>query len=334
MNKTTRQLLLELLEYASRQDHLPVYQAISRLIEYLDQSELNEQDIPLTRLSAQIDNFQQNKINKNDVLLDFLWAIESFGYAVRNLNLSQKIEELSAELKKGNKEFKKNFDIDIIDLKEIPPANTGAGDQDTFELFARGFLQALGYFIEDGPNRGADGGKDLIIIEPLSGIINDARRRWLVSCKHFAHSGKAVGVDIEKDINDRLQQFDCDGFMAFYSTLPSSGLGNKFSSIASKGISVEVLDSGKIAQYLISDERLHNVVAQYFPESYKRKRKREIEYKYQQQLLIIEFGQKSKIEEAARRLDAINVHKARREYSRKLDLAEKERNLELSQLDS
>ena len=58
----------------------------------------------------------------------------------------------------------------LLDFKEIPKANTGNGDQDTFELFSRDFLENLGYEIIQHPDRGADGKKDMIIQELRQGI--------------------------------------------------------------------------------------------------------------------------------------------------------------------
>ena len=58
----------------------------------------------------------------------------------------------------------------MIDFKEIARANTGNGNQDSFELFARDFLNTLGYIIISEPSRGADGGKDLIVKEIRKGI--------------------------------------------------------------------------------------------------------------------------------------------------------------------
>ncbi len=71
-----------------------------------------------------------------------------------------------------------------LDFKEIPQANLASGEQDTFELFARDFLETLGYEIISEPNRGADSGKDLIVLETRIGIGGKSFVKWLVSCKH------------------------------------------------------------------------------------------------------------------------------------------------------
>ena len=155
--------------------------------------------------------------------------------------------------------------MSLVDFKEIPPANTGSGKQDTFELFARDFFWNLGYKIGEDPSRGADGGKDLILIEPLSGIYSDAEKRWLVSCKHYAHSGGSVSGKHELDILGRVKVYKCDGFIAFYSTLPSSGLANTISKIKDD-ISVQVFDGAKIEQFLVTEQQLQICLAKIFSE--------------------------------------------------------------------
>jgi hypothetical protein len=155
----------------------------------------------------------------------------------------------------------------LIDFKAIPQANKTDGNQDRFELFARDFVKALGYEVEEQPGRGQDGGKDLLIRESLRGILQTIPRRWLLSAKHFAHSGRAVGTKDEINIRDRVDTFDADGFLGFYSTLPSSGLINAFKGLK-KHIQVNHFDSALIGQYLLTDRRLDSVFKAYFPKSY------------------------------------------------------------------
>jgi hypothetical protein len=154
-----------------------------------------------------------------------------------------------------------------IDFKEIPQANTGSGDQDTFELFARDFLKTAGFTIEEDPSRGPDRGKDLLVCETLASLVQPKKRRWVVSCKHYAHGGKAVSDSDEIDIVGRVRKFKVDGFMAFYSTVPSSALSQTFTSHKDE-IDVEVWDREKIEDKLLSEPRLKTVLARYFPKSY------------------------------------------------------------------
>ena len=154
----------------------------------------------------------------------------------------------------------------ILDFTEIPQANTGKGDQDTFEFFARDFLtEILNFEIISEPNRGADGGKDIIAVEHQSGSLSSSNVVWLISCKHYAHSGKSVNESDEQNISDRLRQHSANGFLGFYSTLPSSGLNNRLDSYR-KDFKISILDNGRIEQLLLAKK--NSIIKRYFPKSY------------------------------------------------------------------
>ena len=155
----------------------------------------------------------------------------------------------------------------IVDFTEINPANSSDGNQDQFELFARDFIEAIGFTIISHPDRGPDGGKDLIISETLSGIRKSSKRIWILSAKHYAHSGKSVGVNDEINIRDRVEKHKADGFFGFYSTLPSSGFADTLNGLNDK-IIVDYFDKGMIQQQLITNPILENVFRAYFPKSY------------------------------------------------------------------
>ncbi|MFI5141096.1 MAG: restriction endonuclease, partial [Bacteroidia bacterium] len=108
----------------------------------------------------------------------------------------------------------------LIDFKEIPQSNGTMPTQDIFEKFARDFFKSIGYEIELDPARGADGGIDIKVSE----LIDNKKFFWLVSCKHYAHTGKSITKKIETDINDRIVQEKCDGFIGFYSTIANASL--------------------------------------------------------------------------------------------------------------
>jgi hypothetical protein len=163
----------------------------------------------------------------------------------------------------------------IIDLKEIPEAHLATGDQDRFELFARDFLEALGFRVVEGPGRGADRGRDLIVGESVAGAVTATERIWVVSAKHKAHSGKSVTDADELDPIGRVRKYEAHGFMAFYSTLPSGGLDDTFARIRTQ-TDVYVWDRGRIEQKLLSDPRLKDVLQGYFPESVKRLRTQQV----------------------------------------------------------
>jgi hypothetical protein len=58
----------------------------------------------------------------------------------------------------------------ILDFKEIPAPQLASDNQDAFELFSREVLAFVGYEIVEGPSRGPDAGKDLIVSESRKGV--------------------------------------------------------------------------------------------------------------------------------------------------------------------
>lgn len=151
----------------------------------------------------------------------------------------------------------------MINFAEVP-------DGEIWELFTRDFLAELGFYIESSPDRGADAGKDLLAREDLSGNLGGYEFRWLVSCKHYAVSGRAIGEPDEQNILERIEAFEADGFLGFYSTVPSAGLNTRLKALR---------DGGKIKDFRIFDHKLIEnylirvgysvLLMRYFPESYK-----------------------------------------------------------------
>jgi hypothetical protein len=154
-----------------------------------------------------------------------------------------------------------------IDFTEIPAGNKGGKDQDTFELFACDFLESLGYEIVERPSRGPDGKKDLIVkFNSAPGITSDSKTRWLVSCKHNAHSNKGVSDTDEPDISDRIQKHNCNGFIGFYSTIPTSSLSDKIHALKDR-LLITVYDSKRIEKEIYGLKDKGRILATYFPKS-------------------------------------------------------------------
>ena len=152
----------------------------------------------------------------------------------------------------------------IIDFKEIPQANTGSGLQDSFELFSRDFLEDLGFEILQHPDRGPDGKKDLIVGEMRKGIAGKTLLKWLVSCKHFAHSGKSISDTEEPDIMDRVNARKCDGFIGIYSTIPATSLNAKLQGYSNKIESI-IYDRERIEKQLLANVQGIKLAKRYFP---------------------------------------------------------------------
>jgi hypothetical protein len=154
----------------------------------------------------------------------------------------------------------------VLDFREIPIAKGGSADADTFEQFGSELLRLIGYTNVRGPNRGPDGGKDLIAEEIRKGISKDTKVCWLVSCKHFIHSGKAVGVKDESDISDRVNQHGCSGFLGIYTILPSAALEDR---LRQQSFEYQLLTPEQIEKFLLDTPEGIKLAERYFPESMK-----------------------------------------------------------------
>jgi len=162
--------------------------------------------------------------------------------------------------------------VGFVDFKEIPTAKGGQEGQDAWALFTREFFTALHIDVEEGPDRGPDSGRDLLIAEARKGILGSGQHRWLVSCKHYAHSNKSVSNRDEPDVLGRVSKFKADGFIGFYSTIPSSELNRTLESYKSK-INVITYDSALIERNLLNNPDLNGVFERFFPQSYREYRK-------------------------------------------------------------
>lgn len=163
----------------------------------------------------------------------------------------------------------------MIDYKEID------SDGEVWELFARDFLEEIGFFVESSPGRGADGGKDLLVTEQLSGNLNKYKFKWLVSCKHYAGSNKSVNERDEINIQERLDSFKADGFIGFYSTVPSAALMTRLE---------QLKENGKIKDFRFFDGKLienhlvrigySRLLMRFLPESYKKIKPRHLIFEH------------------------------------------------------
>ncbi len=157
--------------------------------------------------------------------------------------------------------------MSTIDFQEIPEAHFASGEQDTWELFGADFFEALGYKVVDRPSRGPDLGKDLLLVEVRTGVAGDTEVRWLVSCKHHAHSGRSVGLEDEQNIVERVEGKKCQGFIGCYSTLPSSSLAARLKELESR-FEVQTFDRGRIEKHLLA-KNCTQVAERYFPTSFR-----------------------------------------------------------------
>jgi hypothetical protein len=106
----------------------------------------------------------------------------------------------------------------------------------------------------------------LIVEEVCKGISRNTKIRWLVSCKHFIHSGKAVGVKDESDISDRVNQHKCAGFLGVCSTFPSTSLEER---LQQQPFESQLLTPEQIEKYILDNPQGIKLAERFFPESIK-----------------------------------------------------------------
>ena len=154
----------------------------------------------------------------------------------------------------------------ILRFLEISPAHNGT-ERDQFELFAREVLVHEGFTVIAGPDRGADAGRDMIVEETRRGPGGSSIVRWLVSCKHKAHSGQSVTPADEQNLRDRIETHGCDGLICFYSTLPSSGLSTNLVALRPQ-FELIIYDSELIERKLIDNPWGRTLAARFMPISF------------------------------------------------------------------
>jgi len=150
----------------------------------------------------------------------------------------------------------------MIDFRELPDDGT------RFEQLVRELL--LTYELSPRwTGQGPDQGRDLIATETATGPIGTFNRIWLVSCKHYAHSGRAVGRQDVASVVDDCRQAKADGFLLVCSTHPSSGTIQKLSELAAdraNRLTTAYWDSVELEKRLLNPTGF-SLAHQFFPES-------------------------------------------------------------------
>ncbi|SES33783.1 Restriction endonuclease [Vreelandella subterranea] len=148
----------------------------------------------------------------------------------------------------------------MLDFGELPKDGT------RFEQLVREILLKKGlrpHWTGVGP----DSGRDLLVEEEMNSQIENTKRLWLVDCKHYAASGKVVGINDVTDIRDRCERIGTQGFLLVCSTTVSSELSRKLDEIdKNTGIATKVWDSITIEKLLLNPVS-YSVAQQFFPVS-------------------------------------------------------------------
>lgn len=152
----------------------------------------------------------------------------------------------------------------MLDFKEL------SKDGNDFELLIRELLYRRGlevYWTGKGP----DGGKDLIFTERINGNFSLFEKRWVVQCKHNAHSGKAVSPgDIDSIIN-LCSSYNTTGYLLACTTCITSKLAEMLKNIDdnnSNFLSTAIWDATKIEMELLKPINW-DIALTFFPKSLK-----------------------------------------------------------------
>ncbi|WP_194540460.1 restriction endonuclease [Paenibacillus sp. JZ16] len=146
----------------------------------------------------------------------------------------------------------------MLDFKELK------ADGNDFELLVRELLFSIGMKVH-WSGKGPDGGKDLLCIETLDSKFQKMEKIWLVQCKHFAHSERAVSVNDLDSVIDSCSQHGASGYLLICSTFPSSAVVNRLESInAQHGLNTAYWDGTTIERYL-STPKTWPIAQRFFP---------------------------------------------------------------------
>lgn len=157
-----------------------------------------------------------------------------------------------------------------VDFSELSTGLKG----EKLEQLTRLLAQKEG-FQTSWTGRGPDGGKDLRLIEKLSGPMTTLRIAWLVSCKDHSASGKAVTEAEAGEIRDKVEQHKANGFLLVTTTTAGTALKAKLDALDTEQggrIHTQVWDSATLTVKLLQPGN-EDIFKGFFPKSYKRLRK-------------------------------------------------------------
>lgn len=151
----------------------------------------------------------------------------------------------------------------MVDFTELPK------DGRAFEQLIREILLVMSLHPQ-WTGQGADQGRDIIATETLEGPLGIVERKWLVQCKHLAHSGESVGRKHVGSFDSDCRQISAEGYLLVVSTQPTSGLITKLTELADQSqtrLKIKIWDSVDIEK-LLTQPRLFSLGHLFFPKSF------------------------------------------------------------------
>lgn len=138
-------------------------------------------------------------------------------------------------------------------------------DGEDFELLCRDVLESYGAEIISEPTRGPDQKKDLVIeLESKDPLGNTEKSKYLVQCKHKAHSNKSVFEAELGDFRSACLLHDTVGYFLITSTIPSVTVANNLNAESNKGsLKTIIWDGKKLAGKIESSPISFQIIEKY-----------------------------------------------------------------------
>jgi hypothetical protein len=108
------------------------------------------------------------------------------------------------------------------DFKQLPK------DGARFEALICQLLEALGYRILERPAIGTEGGRDVLVERTLKDPMGEKSERVVVQCKHFAHSGRAVGDNDVGVWRNAMARYKARGYLLVTDSRITENLSRSF----------------------------------------------------------------------------------------------------------
>lgn len=150
----------------------------------------------------------------------------------------------------------------MLNFKEL------AKDGTDLERLTREIFSREGFEVH-WTGKGPDGGRDLIVIEKVQGPLSKFRRKWLVQCKHNAHSGKSIGKDEANSLITDCERIKAQGYLMVCTTSLSSGLIQAYEELKEqRNMFIDYWDEVRLEDRLLKPTNFQ-LINQFFPISSK-----------------------------------------------------------------
>ncbi len=108
------------------------------------------------------------------------------------------------------------------DFKTLPK------DGIRFENLICHLLEAMEYHILEKPAIGCEGGRDILVERLLKDAMTERRERVVVQCKHYVHSGKAIGDNQVGIWQNAMTRHKARGYLLITDTRVTENLSRSF----------------------------------------------------------------------------------------------------------